>query len=57
MVKDCKVTVEEGVLYGLKIKKKKGLFSKVSAKPKAAICPICVYVALYIENYKGFKGE
>jgi hypothetical protein len=57
MVKDCKVTVEEGVLYGLKRKKKKGLFSKVSAKPKAAICPICGYVALYIENYKGFKGE
>ena len=58
MVKDCNVTVE-GVLYGLKIKKKKkkGLFSKVSAKPKAAVCPNCGYVAFYIENYKGFKGD
>lgn len=55
MVKDCGVQVEGG-MYGVKIVKKgKGLFNKVSEKTKAAVCPNCGYVALYIDNYKDFK--
>jgi hypothetical protein len=55
MIKDCKVTVEGG-MYGMKISKKgKGLFNNVSAKPKAAVCPSCGYVAFYIEQYKDFS--
>lgn len=55
MIKDCGVNVE-GVMYGIKIfKKNKGLFSKVSEKIKASVCPTCGYVALYIDNYKKFK--
>lgn len=55
MMKDCGVNVEGG-MYGIKIfKKSKGLFNKVSDKTKAAVCPNCGYVALYIENYKQFK--
>jgi len=55
MVTDCGVNVE-GVMYGIKIfKKSKGLFNKVSEKPKACVCPNCGYVAFYIDNYKKFK--
>lgn len=55
MVKDCGVSVEGG-MYGIKVfKKNKGLFNKVSEKPKAAVCPNCGYVALYIENFQQFK--
>lgn len=55
MVTDCGVNVE-GVMYGIKIfKKSKGLFNKVSEKPKASVCPNCGYVAFYIDNYKKFK--
>jgi hypothetical protein len=54
MVGDCQVSVEGG-LYGIKISKKgKGLFKKVSAKPKAAVCPNCGYVAFYVNEYKQF---
>ena len=54
MIKGCGVKVE-GVMYGIKIfNKKKGLFNTVSEKPKAAVCPNCGYVALYITNYKRF---
>jgi len=55
MIDDCKVTVE-GDISGIKISQKgKGLFNKVSAKPKASICPNCGFVALYIDNFKEFK--
>jgi hypothetical protein len=54
MVSDCQVSVE-GDFYGIKISKKgKGLFKKVSAKPKAAVCPNCGYVAFYVNEYKQF---
>lgn len=56
MVRDCNVNVEGG-MYGIKInKKKKGLFNKVSAKPKAAVCSNCGYVAFYIDEYKEFSN-
>lgn len=55
MVKDYGVQVEGG-FYGINIfKKGKGLFKKVSEKPKAAVCPNCGYVAFYIDNFKDFK--
>jgi hypothetical protein len=55
MVKECNVNVE-GVMYGIKIsKKRKSLFNKVSAKPKAAVCSNCGYVAFYIDDYKQFR--
>ncbi|WP_246943530.1 nucleic acid-binding protein [Bacillus pinisoli] len=55
MVRDCNVTVEGG-MYGIKIsKKRKGLFNKVSAKTKAAVCSSCGYVALYIDEYNDFR--
>lgn len=54
MTEGCEVSVE-GVMYGIKVKKRnKGLFKNISAKPKAAVCTNCGYVALYIDNYKGF---
>ena len=54
MIIDCNVNVEGGV-YGIKISKKgNGLFNKVSAKPKAAVCSNCGYVSFYIEDYKEF---
>lgn len=49
MIKDFEVKVEGGG-YGIKIAKDDGLFAKRLAKPKAAICPICGEVSLYIEN-------
>ncbi|WP_313890924.1 nucleic acid-binding protein [Psychrobacillus sp.] len=55
MIADCRVNVE-GARYGIKIiKKGKGLFSNVSAKPKAAVCPNCGYVSFYIDEYEQFK--
>ncbi|TXC81591.1 nucleic acid-binding protein [Metabacillus litoralis] len=55
MIKDCNVNVEGG-MYGIKISKKvKGLFNKVSAKPKAAVCSNCGYVAFYIDEYNEFS--
>ena len=55
MVTDCSVSVEADT-YGLRIfKKSKGLFNKVSGKPKGSVCPNCGYVAFYIDNYKDFK--
>ena len=55
MVTECKVSVE-GVMYGIKISKKRsGLFNKVSAKPKAAVCPSCGFVALYIDEHESFR--
>ncbi|MEH7249354.1 nucleic acid-binding protein [Neobacillus niacini] len=56
MIGDCQVKVE-GAMYGLKISKKgKGLFNNVSAKPKAAVCPTCGYVAFYVDEYEEFKN-
>lgn len=56
MIIDCKVNVEGG-MYGIKISKKRsGLFNKTSAKPKAAVCPKCGYVALYIDEFESFRG-
>ncbi len=56
MIVDCDVNVEGG-MYGIKIsKKRKGLFKRVSAKPKAAVCSNCGYVSFYIDEYKEF-GE
>ena len=55
MILDCHVHVEGG-MYGIKISKKRnGLFNKVSAKPKAAVCPSCGYVSFYIDEYKKFS--
>ena len=55
MTDDCRVTVE-GDLSGIKISKKgQGLFKKITAKTKAAVCPNCGYVSFYVENYKDFK--
>ncbi|MDT9025830.1 nucleic acid-binding protein [Rossellomorea yichunensis] len=55
MVKGCNVNVE-GVMYGIMIsKKRKGLFNKVSEKPKAAVCSNCGYVAFYIDDFKQFR--
>lgn len=49
MVEDCEVHVK-GAMYGLKIKIPGWLFSKVSAEAKAAVCPRCGHVELYVEN-------
>jgi predicted nucleic-acid-binding Zn-ribbon protein len=55
MVNDCKVNVEFDT-PGITISKKgKGLFNKVSAKSKAAVCSNCGYVAFYIDKYKEFS--
>ena len=55
MIEDCKVSIEDG-MYRIKIiKKGKGIFNSVSAKPKASVCPNCGYVAFYIDEYKEFK--
>ncbi len=55
MIEDCSVNVERG-MYGIKITQKgQGIFNNVSAKPKAAICPKCGYVAFYIDEFKEFK--
>jgi hypothetical protein len=54
MIDECGVNVE-GTLYGIKIiKKLKGFFNNVSEKPKAAVCPNCGCVVLYIDKYKEF---
>lgn len=54
MIKDCKVSVEYDV-SGITIsQKRKGLFNSVSAKTKAAVCPNCGFVALYIDEYEKF---
>lgn len=40
-----------GVLFGgIEITSGTGLFAKWSGKPKAAMCPKCGEVSLYIEN-------
>ncbi|MDF9760020.1 hypothetical protein OKW24_001793 [Peribacillus simplex] len=54
MIDDCHVNVQGG-MYGIMISQKKGLFNRVSAKPKASVCPNCGYVAFYIDEYKEFK--
>lgn len=55
MILDCKVSIE-GDISGIKISQKgKGIFNKVSAKTKAAVCPDCGNVGFYIEEFKEFK--
>jgi hypothetical protein len=55
MIEDLAIRVE-GDLYGIKILKKgKGLFNSISAKPKAAVCPNCGCVIFYIDEYKEFS--
>lgn len=55
MIKECNVNIE-GDMCGIKISKKgRGLFKKASAKPKAAVCSKCGYVAFYIDEYKEFS--
>ena len=55
MILDCKINGEGG-MYGIKITKKNdGLFNNVTEKPKAAVCPNCGSVALYIDDYDKFK--
>ena len=56
MVKDCNVNVDYDI-SGIRISKKKGkgLFNKVSAISKAAVCSNCGYVAFYIDEYKEFS--
>lgn len=57
MIEDLTVRVE-GDLYGIKIiKKVKGLFNNISAKPKAAVCPNCGCLIFYIDNYKEFNKQ
>ncbi|MHA6252426.1 hypothetical protein [Oceanobacillus sp. CAU 1775] len=54
MTVDCDINVDGG-LYGITIsKKKKGLFKRVSAKPKAAVCSNCGYVSFYVNEYREF---
>ncbi|MGE7686493.1 nucleic acid-binding protein [Peribacillus simplex] len=53
MIDDCKVNVQGG-MYGIKVSQKKGLFSSVSANPKASVCPNCGYVAFYIDEFREF---
>ncbi|WP_391122221.1 nucleic acid-binding protein [Psychrobacillus sp. L3] len=54
MTEGCDVLVE-GVMYGIKVKKRRrGLLKSISAKPKAAVCPNCGYVVLYIDIYNEF---
>jgi hypothetical protein len=48
MIEGFDVAVE--ARYGIKITKGKGIFSEWMEKPKAAICPKCGEVSLYIEN-------
>lgn len=55
MIDDCHVNVEGG-MYGIKISQKgKGIFNRVSAKPKAAVCPNCGYVAFNIDEFREFN--
>lgn len=55
MIENCDLNVQ-GVAYGIMIRKKgKRLFSGASAKPKAAVCPNCGCVILYIDEYEEFK--
>lgn len=55
MIEDCTVNVE-GDAYGIKItQKRKGFFNNISAKPKAALCPSCGYVALYVNEFSEFS--
>lgn len=55
MIEDCDVKVD-GTAYGINIKqKRKGVFNNVSAKPKAAICPNCGNVTLYVDEFREFN--
>jgi hypothetical protein len=57
MTKDCKVNVEYDT-SGIRISKKwKGLFNKVSAKTKAALCSNCGYELFTLMNIKRFSEK
>ena len=57
MIGNCKVNVE-GAFYGITIeKKRKGLFSNVSAKLKVAVCTNCGNIVFYIDEYKDFTDH
>jgi len=49
MVEGFNIKVENGG-YGIKICNSKGILAKKIEKPKAAICPKCGEISLYIEN-------
>lgn len=53
LVEDCEVHVK-GAMYGLKIKKPGRFFSKASAEAKAAVCPKCGLVQLYVDQPNAF---
>lgn len=53
MVDDCKVS---SMATSLVIsRKKKVLFENFGEEVKAAVCPNCGLVDLYVENYKSFS--
>lgn len=54
MIEDCSVKVQyEG--EGIKILKKNGFFSYTSSIAKAAVCPNCGNVSLYVDDFEKFK--
>ena len=50
MVEGFEIQVPSELFGAVKIIDGAGLFAKVIAKPKVAICPECGEVSLYIEN-------
>jgi hypothetical protein len=54
MIEELTINVEYDT-SGISIKKRcKGLFNNTSARPKAALCPNCGCLILYVDEYKEF---
>lgn len=49
MIEDCSIRVE-GAGYGIIFKESDKLFAGKIGKPKAAVCPKCGEVSIYLEN-------
>lgn len=54
MIEDCDVSVEFDVSGIAITQKRKGLFKNVYESTKAAVCPNCGNVSLYVEDFKKF---
>lgn len=52
MIENCKVESFGGITISKKVKGV--IFNTVYGRPKAALCPNCGCVVLFIDNYKDF---
>ncbi|PGM59544.1 nucleic acid-binding protein [Bacillus sp. AFS053548] len=56
MIENCNINIDSFNGFEIKISQKgKRFFNNISVSPKAAVCPNCGLVALYIDEFNKFR--